>query len=167
MSKREIENYLRGAAGFPLLEKPDVTLESVVVTQKDGTLHFSIPSHNMRPEQVKSFLASEKWIELTFGAMLRLHGFNPRHQVQCSAGIADIVSDLGVYEVKKYLTRQTMFEALGQALAYRQAINPDICAVIVGIVTPEAKALIPAIEAVSQGVFVVNWGRSFLKDKAQ
>ena len=53
-------------------------------------------------------------------------------QVGCAIGIADLVTDRAVYEIKYWLTRTHFVTALGQVLLYREAINPALRAVIVG-----------------------------------
>lgn len=157
MSKRDMTNYLRDSIGLPPEEPPNVTPESIVFTRRDnGYLGFSIPSHNMTPDQWKRFMYSEKWVELTFGSFLRNElNANPKHQVSCSAGIIDILTDDFVYEVKTYLTRSRMFEAAGQLLAYGSALGMERRYAMVGRWLPETKTMVTAMNDI--GVYVMPW----------
>lgn len=78
--------------------------------------------------------------------------FGGKRNVSCSAGIADIVTDWAVVEVKSNATRESFFTAIGQVLIYRQAIGP-LKAAIVFASTQDIDALRPIAEhAASIGV---------------
>lgn len=75
----------------------------------------------------------ERAIEEALCDHLSGQGKEPKRQVVCGAGIADVVTEDAVYEVKAYLgVREPFFKAVGQATLYRQAIDPKKRAVIVG-----------------------------------
>lgn len=78
-------------------------------------------------------------------------------QVQCDVGTADIVNDYAVIEVKKSLTRNVLFHAIGQVLLYRAAIDPNRAAVVVGRVPPGGLDLDIVRFARSVGVDVWFW----------
>jgi hypothetical protein len=77
--------------------------------------------------------------------------------VSCAAGVADMVTQARdiVLEVKSHLTRARLYYAIGQVLLYRQAINPQARAVIVGRMTSSAAALAPLIAAL--GIEILAW----------
>lgn len=74
----------------------------------------------------------ERSIENAYVGLLAHRGHRVGRQVRCANGIADIVTDTAIYEVKLRLTRESLFQAVGQVLLYRQAINPTLEAHIVG-----------------------------------
>lgn len=45
-------------------------------------------------------------------------GQHPKRQVRCDVGIIDIVTDTRIVEVKYVLTREALFRAIGQVIAY-------------------------------------------------
>ena len=63
---------------------------------------------------------------------LQQDGQQPRRQVCLSCGRADIVTKSAVYELKDTLTRDKLFNAIGQVLIYRQEIDKALKAVVVG-----------------------------------
>lgn len=88
---------------------------------------------------------------------LHAHGIAIDEQVACAAGIADVVTvrrDV-VIEVKIELTRKHLYAGIAQVLLYKQAINPNARAIVVGYRTAETAALIP--HAAALGVEVVCW----------
>lgn len=99
----------------------------------------------------------EKSLEEHIARYLERQGYLVRQQVACRAGIADIVTDDAIIEVEFYLSRPKLFEAVGQVLLYRQAINPLLRAVIM------AEAIdrnTPVDVARELGVEVVIWQAS-------
>jgi hypothetical protein len=50
-------------------------------------------------------------------------GMIARRQVRCEAGIADIVTDDTIYELKAFLNRRTLYQAIGQLQFYRPHLN--------------------------------------------
>jgi hypothetical protein len=78
----------------------------------------------------------EKDIENAVLAHLREHGIHATSQVQCHAGVVDIVTTDAVYEIELFLSRDVFFHAIGQVLTYRQALDPSRRAVIVGLPDP-------------------------------
>jgi hypothetical protein len=97
-------------------------------------------------------------------AKLRAHGAAVECNVLCAVGTADIVSSMRdvVYEVKARLTRAALFQAVGQVLLYRQCINPEARAVIVGRPTAETALFLPWVAAL--GITVVCWEESSAED---
>lgn len=97
---------------------------------------------------------AEAAIEASLALLLAEQGKAPRRQVACAAGIADIVTNEAVYEVKAVLSRDAMFSAVGQVLMYRAAINPALLAIVVG----RSPDLSLSRFAKSLGVGVMDWG---------
>lgn len=79
----------------------------------------------------------EKRLELEFGKLLSDQGIAVKHQVKCAHGIADIVTDDAIYEIKASLSRSNIFRAASQVLLYRNCINPEAKAIIVGYPHPK------------------------------
>jgi threonine dehydrogenase-like Zn-dependent dehydrogenase len=59
--------------------------------------------------------------------------------VSCAAGIIDILTTDTIYEVKLNLTRDNIFEAVGQAMIYRECVRPWARIIIVGIATKDTE----------------------------
>lgn len=98
---------------------------------------------------------------------LRTSGVAVDEQVVCAAGAADIVTahrDV-VIEVKLDLTHKAIQMACGQVLLYRQAINPDARAIVVGYATAETAGLINWATAL--GVEVICWDAEATSLKAE
>lgn len=93
-----------------------------------------------------------------FTAHLVQEGHRVALQVPCAVGIADVVTEQAVYEVKYWLTRQNFVSALGQVQLYRAAINPRLRAVIVGFEVPSVSlaALIHYAQQLDVEVLVCN-----------
>ena len=81
-------------------------------------------------------------------------------EVVCAVGLVDMVtrSRDAVFEVKFSLSRANLFHAVGQVLLYRQAINPDARAIIIGRQTGATSQLRPFIEQL--GVELMLWSRA-------
>lgn len=77
-----------------------------------------------------------------------------RRQVTCAVGRADLVVNATVYELKLFLTRDTIMRAIGQATAYKAALKAEQI-VIGGIVTREVMPLLSSLE--EQGIGVIGW----------
>lgn len=75
---------------------------------------------------------SEEKIEKALGERLEAQGIRVRYQVLCAYGRADIVTPDAIYEIKRFLTKRALHEAIGQVLAYRASLNPLARAIVVG-----------------------------------
>lgn len=75
-------------------------------------------------------------------------------QVRTGAGIADVVTPDTVYEVKLYLTRVSLFQAVGQVSVYAACLGKPR-RVIAGYYAPGTEALIEAVKLA--GVEVELW----------
>jgi hypothetical protein len=99
---------------------------------------------------------SEQGLEGAIAKALRAQGHRVRCQVRCKAGVADIVTDDRIIEVKRRFSRDELFKAVGQVLTYRQSINPRLRPVIIArTLDNEARSIVPNVEAL--GVEVVLW----------
>jgi hypothetical protein len=106
----------------------------------------------------KKGFRGETTLRHAIAANLREQGAVVREQVATAAGIADIVTDSAVYEVKFFLSRLVIFEAIGQVLLYRQALNPSLRAIVVGFRDPRSDiaSLVPYAKQAT--VEVMFWG---------
>lgn len=100
---------------------------------------------------------SESDLEAEICSYLRNAGRQVERQVRCATGTADIVTDAGVLEVKRVLTRDSLIRGIGQVLLYRAAINPDIGAVVIGKLPREGLDMNIVRYARSLGVLVWGW----------
>lgn len=99
----------------------------------------------------------EKDLENNLAYRLRAHGIRPvERQVQTRAGIADVVTADTVYEVKLWLNRVSIFQAVGQVSVYaRELERPN--RVIVGLWTPETDRLAASVRKL--GIDLEAWRR--------
>ena len=74
-------------------------------------------------------------------ARLRDAGLHARRQVRVPSGIADIVTATAVYEVKLWLTRDSLFRAIGQVTLYAAELGGDRQRVIIGQRTDETDVM--------------------------
>jgi DNA-binding Xre family transcriptional regulator len=100
---------------------------------------------------------SEPELRAVIVQALRASGIAVEEQVICDSGAADIVTvDRSVViEVKYRLTRREIQRACGQVLLYKQAINPDARAIVIGYATDETANLIDWAAMI--GIEVVRW----------
>lgn len=80
-------------------------------------------------------------VEEKVASLLHDMGEKVQRQVRCLSGIADIVTDNLIVEVKLLLTISSIKKAVGQLLMYRPAINPKAKLVIAGIATKELESV--------------------------
>lgn len=74
---------------------------------------------------------SERVIEDAIVAKSELNAKHPARQVKLVSGIADVVTDSELYEIKAYLTRDAVLKAIGQLEVYSQEL-PGRAKIIVG-----------------------------------
>jgi len=101
------------------------------------------------------FPGLEKEFEDSFCSKLEKEKINYQRQVKCVAGIADVVTDTHVYELKRHLTKSDIISAVGQVLLYRECIDPTAIAVIVGCEEKNTQDMIKYVNAL--GVEVMLW----------
>ncbi|NJL20552.1 MAG: hypothetical protein HC895_06655 [Leptolyngbyaceae cyanobacterium SM1_3_5] len=68
---------------------------------------------------------SEKELQDYCLAVLRSKGIQPKGEVWCNGLRADIVIDRAVIELKKTLTRDAIFQAVGQGERYQKRLRKD------------------------------------------
>jgi hypothetical protein len=98
----------------------------------------------------------ERHVEDNLVETLEADGRHVRRQVQCYAGIADVVTEEAIYEVKLDLSRPNIFQAVGQVLLYRQAINPNLKPYIAGRDSYDNGQLLSFCEELGIGVVTLN-----------
>jgi hypothetical protein len=104
-----------------------------LLTTKEIAKEFSLPSTRQ---------LTERDIEDALCEYLESQGIPFQRQVPCEVGIADVLTDSTVYELKLSVAGSTIFTAIGQALAYRAAfglkravilaVRPDRRAAMIG-----------------------------------
>ncbi len=93
-----------------------------------------------REKDLQEYIASE----------LRQHGFSARTEVPCNGGRADIVTNWQggtIIEVKKYLGRNTIYQAFGQLSLY--GLNNQHKLVVMGFLTVDANEQTSALKTAS------------------
>lgn len=119
------------------------------------TLNWSI----FRKPISRHFGPDERGLQHQIVTRLRLQGHNPKMEVSCGVGRADIVTDDAVFEVKCTLTRSEMLKAIHQVKRYRDVLDPDKRAIVIGKEsTEDVNDLIRFAQ--SEGVEVVFWQKS-------
>lgn len=116
--------------------------------------------HDTEPQYVPSTTPqhrSEPTLRAAIATTLRAHGLAIDEQVTCAVGAADLVTARqdAIYEVKLWLSRKALQQAIGQLMLYRASLNPEARTIIVGYATEETAVLRPHIEAL--GIEVVCW----------
>ncbi|MGL4622867.1 MAG: hypothetical protein ACRCZS_28065, partial [Chroococcidiopsis sp.] len=92
-------------------------------------------------------ITSERELQEQLVIHLTEQGYNCQQYVPCSVGIADLVIDNAVIELKHLPDREALFKAVGQAVLYRGAIDKNLDAKIICSYSSEASLL--ALEAAS------------------
>jgi hypothetical protein len=74
-----------------------------------------------------------------------------RRQVRVATGIIDVLTPDTIYEVKTFLTRDCLFEAVGQLMVYQvgRGEGPPMRLVVFGRETKETAGMIPALTALN------------------
>lgn len=91
-------------------------------------------------------------------AELAAAGVPVRRQVRVPCGVIDLLAPGAVYEVKTFLTRDSLFQAVGQLMVYAADAGAPgpLRLIVVGRETHETGALVPVLERI--GVEVQLWG---------
>ena len=86
-------------------------------------------------------------------------GLTVRRQVWVASGVIDLLTPEAIYEVKTFLTRDTLFHGLGQLLAYQVELDNGAARrlILLGRETRETAALLPTLARL--GVEVEAWNR--------
>lgn len=103
----------------------------------------------------------EKDLQQAIASRLRQHGFDARLEVKFNGGYADIVTNwLGgtIIEIKKYLDRNTIYQAVGQLKLYGEGSEYKLVAT--GFIHPKEQSKTRAIASMVEqtGVKVLFLG---------
>lgn len=113
--------------------------------------------HTRRPQTQRHIAKSlhlETWLEMQICSRLFAGNRHFQRQVPTDCGIADIVTSESVIEVKLHLRRDNTFKAIGQVIAYRNAIDSSKQAIIVAkSMNVESKTIASFVP----GVRVIVW----------
>jgi hypothetical protein len=112
------------------------------VPEKDGE---SVKARRMERETEDGIVA-----ELTAA------GAPVRRQVRTASGVIDLLTPDAIYEVKTFLTRDSIFQGLGQLTVYASdgGAGARLRRVLVGRETHETAALLPALERLEVEVWL-------------
>lgn len=139
-----------------MLQSYDVDINKVEWKVSPSSRYYKNPWDNSKEPRKQHARNSSDEKEIENEIVSSLGAYNPRQQVACASGIADIVTDYAVIEVKVTLDRDTLFRAIGQVLSYRQSINPALRAQIIALyIDDNAKEIAESARAL--GVEVIEW----------
>lgn len=82
--------------------------------------------------------------------------FNPQRQVRTDFGIADIVHDHGVVEIKEYRDIRSVHTAMGQAMSYGSILTKQPEVVLFNVPDSDVQRVIRIFTAVGMLVLVYN-----------
>lgn len=110
---------------------------------------------------MENIVLDERGLQNQLVAHLNDQGFECQEYVPCSVGIADVVIDSALIEVKHWVDRSSLFKAVGQALLYREAINKNLDAKVIcsSLYIEELRAMASA--ATQAGIEVIFWEPEF------
>jgi hypothetical protein len=152
--------------GYLNFRKLSITHEALEFLSRETTneqciqvLIFAQKGESITKKVVEQIITPSKWvkekqIQEAKERELSAQGISLLSR-RCQAGQADIVTKDTVYEVKRVLTKENIFRAIGQVLLYRECINPSANAVIVGI-DGGIKDLIPFINQLGVKVELIE-----------
>ena len=100
----------------------------------------------------------ERETEDALVAELTEAGVAVMRQVRVATGVIDVLTPDTIYEVKTFLTRESIFEAIGQLMIYQagRGDGPPLRLVVYGRATRETAFLVPVLAGI--GVEVKLWG---------
>jgi hypothetical protein len=79
-------------------------------------------------------------------------------QVDCGfAGFADVVTEDAIYELKDWVTRRTLYQAVGQLTGYRNYLNPALRPYIICNGTNLSVRKLQKFETL-HGISILVWG---------
>ncbi len=157
----KIQRHCVKHGAIPIIQQDQTTGMYVFHTlyPADGTVSRKkiaeqFEQHAIRAISVRE-ARDERSIEMQLAQELRQAGHVVKRQHRCAAGIADIVTEEAIYEIKHRLNRNQLFEAVGQVLVYRKAIDPSLRPVIVGRLDRDTGNLIACIGEL--GIETISW----------
>lgn len=104
---------------------------------------------------VRAGRRTEYGIELARARQLLAVGEGVQRQVRLQCGIADIVTDGAVFEVKTWLDRGSVLKAIGQVTVYAADLGGDRRRVIIGQEHADTAKLLPVVRRA--GIEVEVW----------
>lgn len=122
------------------------TSDTMVISSGDRS-KLVLPTHKPDYEKV-----NQDWL----AGYLEALGFEVQQNFECPAGRIDITTGCRIFEVKPELTRRKMYEAMGQVLIYRAAIDQRPLPFIVGRRSSESASVVKFVNA--NGVGVIFYG---------
>lgn len=152
--KDDVKRYCIERGYIPIIDFDRHLQKWIFHSITHGDLIWKKPIAAKYEELDDSRLGLESKLERDFSDYLRSQGISIQTQVRCDSGIADIVTESKIYELKHQLNRSNLFSAIGQVLLYRQSINPNAAVAIVCRIS-----LVPELHEVanSLGLEVIVW----------
>jgi hypothetical protein len=152
--KDDIKHYCIERGYIPFIDYDHDLQKWIFHSITHGDLIWKRPIAAKYEALDESGFTLESKLERDFSSYLTSLGANVRTQVRCDSGVADIVTENKIYELKHKLNRSSFFSAIGQVLLYRQRINPKAAVAIVCRIS-----LVPELHEVAKelGVEVIVW----------
>lgn len=152
--KDDVKPYCIERGYIPFIDYDRNMRTWIVHSISHGDLIWKKPIAAKYEKSDDSRLGLESSLERDFSEYLRSLGISVETQVQCASGVADIVTENKIYELKHELNRSSLYSAIGQVLLYRETINPKAGVAIVCSIS-----LVPRLHAVANGlgVEVIVW----------
>ena len=115
---------------------------------------YAVPDKDGESVQARRL---ERETEDAVFAELTAAGIPVRRQVRVASGVIDLLTPDAIYEVKTFLTRDCIFQGLGQLMVYRAGAGdgPGLGLILIGRETGETAPLIPVLAQL--GVEVRTW----------
>lgn len=150
------EIIIREAGGNRVIELKDFPYGEDAFIDIIKSVHEKFPY----PIKRKSVKEQEKDIEEKFYNLLISQGFQVNRQVSCALGIADIVTQNEIFEVKVKLTLDAVRQAVAQLLTYQFYINRNAKLFIIGRKFSEDRSIIEYAEFHKVGIIEYD-GKNF------
>ena len=152
--KDEVKRYCIERGYIPFIDYDHDLQTWIFHSIMHGDLIWKTPIAAKYEAFDESRFTLESKLERDFSSYLTNLGMSVQTQVRCDSGIADIVTENKIYELKHQLNRSSFFSAIGQVLLYRQSINPKAAVAIVCRIS-----LVSELHEVAKrlGVEVIVW----------
>ena len=140
-SRRDTGGRIRGGSWWKNGESRSARSPSTAVANRPSDRESRRLTHYLPISQRGSFyFQTEADLQDYCLQVLESKGFSPQSEVWVSEGLrADIVCDRTIYELKKVLTRDTLYQAFGQGTAYLAASGLNRLVIVGQLPTGSAK----------------------------
>lgn len=155
--KNDVNRYCMDRGWIPFIDYDSDLGGWIFHSISHGDLIWKKPIAKKYEGMDECEVGGEAKLEREFSAHLQSLGLKVWNQVRCDSGVADIVTENKIYELKFKLDRTSFFQAVGQVLLYRQSINPSAEAVLVCRIS-----IVPELHTIAKriGVEVLVWRKT-------